>query len=350
MQGILQLNAAEQSRIQRLVSTLPLGKQDYTQEPIVLVSGLLNKIAFVLGQSAGDSPIKFWLATCLESFIRGCGPEIQIFVALSNNGCFLNKIVQEICDGAGAGSGGLQTNFDLLGELIKLNPIVLRLLDSTLGFRDNNKRFDAFMQIVSLHLVDSNVLLRSMLLTIEHEAIVMSHNRRSEGSSGGGGAVYTRTRFHTYLDPAKQPVLLGDMSTTVSPDNVTQENLCALNTSLIIFIFAHRKNKLVEYIQALKTIEIERGGGAGIICVPFRQLLWFWKEYYYNRASDRRSLENSSRLEFGEFSEVVQVLTQDDCVARGSLLNAGSEECQVVETWKRKTKRMIQIAVDRQRH
>ena len=329
--------------------------EDQPQSSHILISGLMNKIIAVLGQANGDSPIKFWLATCVESFIRGpLNFGIQIYVALSNNGTFLTKLVDEIIAGSGAGSGGLQTNFDLLGELIKLNPIVLTLLDQTLGCGDT-VRFDAFMQVVRMHLVDSNVLLRSMMLTIEHEEeslIFLNKNLNgSQGTQGTKGTSSThtcsRTRFHRYLETSKS-ILLSDMCTTVNPLDVTQENLCCLNSSLVLLIFAHRKNQLISCLNELQTLE-QNGGRSGIR-FHFRQLLWFWKEYYYNRASDRQSLENSSRIEFSEFSALVSVLTSDTTFEKGSLLQQGSHELHDFQQIVTKSRSVIQNAVDRQRH
>jgi hypothetical protein len=44
----------------------------------------------------------------------------------------------------------------------------------------------------------------------------------------------------------------------------------------------------------------------------FRELIWFWKEYYSHRGRDRLSLEFSSHLRFQEWKNVVSVLGGDD--------------------------------------
>lgn len=44
----------------------------------------------------------------------------------------------------------------------------------------------------------------------------------------------------------------------------------------------------------------------------FRELLWFWSEYYTHRGRDRLSLEFSSHLRFHEWKNVVGLLCADD--------------------------------------
>lgn len=44
----------------------------------------------------------------------------------------------------------------------------------------------------------------------------------------------------------------------------------------------------------------------------FREVLWFWLEYYTHRGRDRLSLEFSSHIRFQEWNHVVSLLTADD--------------------------------------
>ena len=44
----------------------------------------------------------------------------------------------------------------------------------------------------------------------------------------------------------------------------------------------------------------------------FREVLWFWTEYYTHRGRDRLSLEFSSHIRFQEWSHVVSLLGADD--------------------------------------
>ena len=320
----------------RHILQIPCMESQYTRDQLAL----LTKIMDVLGDASGDSPIKFWLATCVESFVRGSGPEAQVFVALGNKNTLLDVVVDEICRGEGTGCGGLQTNFDMLGELVKFNPIVLRILDAKLDERaangnsqDNNiateRSFEQFMQIVCLHLVDSNVLLRAVLLTVEME-------RKA-------GATDAPTRFHAYIDEHRM-TLLADMCTIVSAGDVSQENLCCLNSALVFLVFARRHGEAATVIAQLH--ETERGA-PGSVVRNFRQLLWFWTEYYHVRAGDRRSLESSSRMNFLEFAEMVDMLIADDG-GELALLKDGSVALDEFEKWKMTCWAAIQEKLDRQ--
>ncbi len=44
----------------------------------------------------------------------------------------------------------------------------------------------------------------------------------------------------------------------------------------------------------------------------FRELLWYWQEYYLRRGRDRLSIEFSSHIPFDFWYELVQDLTADD--------------------------------------
>jgi len=44
----------------------------------------------------------------------------------------------------------------------------------------------------------------------------------------------------------------------------------------------------------------------------FREVLWFWTEYYTHRGRDRLSLEFSSHIRFQEWNDVVSLLAADD--------------------------------------
>ncbi len=319
----------------RQILQIPCMESQYTRDQMAL----LTKIMDVLGDASGDSPIKFWLATCVESFVRGSGPEAQVFVALGNKNTLLDVVVDEICRGEGTGCGGLQTNFDMLGELVKFNPVVLRILDAKLDecapsdsasySIDPARSFEQFMRILRLHLVDSNVLLRAILLTVEIERKV--------------GLADAPTRFHTYIDE-HQMTLLADMCTIVSAGDVSQENLCCLNSALVFLVLARRHGKAAEVIEKLR--QAERGAPNSVVR-NFRQLLWFWTEYYHTRAGDRRSLESSSRMNFHEFAEMADMLIADDG-GELALLKDGSMDLDEFKEWKTLCWAAIQDKVDRQ--
>ena len=125
--------------------------------------GLLSKLIYNYILECQYSSSKFWLASCIEVILRGNNSFIQYFVA--NSGlvpCLLYDILYAKSEKIAL----LQMSFDLLGELIKFNKANFLLLNNF--FVDNNE-FKLFTnKIISKnYLIDSNVFLRSVFLSIE---------------------------------------------------------------------------------------------------------------------------------------------------------------------------------------
>ena len=123
--------------------------------------GLLNKIASLLAKSHPNSNYRFWLASCLESFLRGFHPIHQIFVA--HTGViydFLEKLLTKKTTKA----NNIQISYDLIGETIKFNKyntILLEKICERFGW------LKLFPYHASLNIIDSNVFLRALLLSYE---------------------------------------------------------------------------------------------------------------------------------------------------------------------------------------
>ena len=416
-------------------------------------AGLLIKIIGAFMGESDESPYRFWLASCIESYLRGSSPAEQLFVAKSG---LLNHLVQEVSSERLHCAGSLQTSFDLLGELGKGNSDVFRLLVSGL----DEDGFRRLMSVAASNLVDSNVFIRSLLLSLERlsasnrllplhadlnrgsndvtlfdwssmrgsqsrsylthswwdaEPIPLSDVSEEEESTSevhfstddnrsvdwfpdlniirnrafGGYSYHTdpigleESIGHygwlfspagdsfspeTYLPSverlcwflaANQGRLLRDLLGVVDLRNINHENICCLNTAVVITIFAHRRQQLASLLQDLKRLNDDeqesnrRVSGAaqqeGLspetillesmsqgsysrraslsrrstnqqtaigdrtdILRNFREVLWFWREYYTHRGRDRLSLEFSSHLRFEEWDHVVSLLAADD--------------------------------------
>lgn len=114
-----------------------------------------------------DSPYRFWLASCVESYLRGSCFEEQLFVAQSG---LLDHLLGHVTSERIHCAGSLQTSFDLLGELCKANVKMLRLVMSRL----DNVSFHRLMEVAASNLVDSNVFIRSLVLSVERAAVTES--------------------------------------------------------------------------------------------------------------------------------------------------------------------------------
>lgn len=141
--------------------------------------GLISKIIDVLMKEPTNSQYRFWLSACVENFLRGCGRRGQIFV--TERGVLRSTIqnvfdvtvtgVEETSPSIHSGVNAYQTSFDLVGEIIKCNPRVLEHLEASLS----DEEFRGWIRVCLDHLVDSNVFLRSLYLTVELYHMANTH-------------------------------------------------------------------------------------------------------------------------------------------------------------------------------
>lgn len=163
-------------------------------------TGLIGSIIKSLLREPHNSTYQFWLSSVIECFLRGSSPSSQIFVARSGILKHLLSVISSrgFCRGA---ETSLQSNFDLLGELIKYNPTVMVILETMLLSLDGDLdfstlaapqdmitlehdvaesatatlkeppkccySFDSFFKVVMDNIIDSNVFLRSAFMTFE---------------------------------------------------------------------------------------------------------------------------------------------------------------------------------------
>ncbi|ETV99296.1 hypothetical protein H310_08028 [Aphanomyces invadans] len=260
-------------------------------DPARLDKGLLCKIIDVLVVQPADSIYRFWLASCVESFLRRSSPAEQLFVARSP---LLAALLKEILSCGFKPSGSLQSAFDLLGEMTKNNPTTLVILCDSM----DDYQFASFMQVVVANLVDSNVFVRSVLLSVEN------HPRTME-LYPSLSRVFEFLRMNTVR-------LLRNLMSIITMDDINHENICCLNTAVVMLVFEFRKHRLPRMLEALRQQEAEVGDSAVNLCLNFRTLLWFWIQYYIPRGRDRLSLEHSSDMKFKEWYHVVALLCADD--------------------------------------
>ncbi|KAL3921010.1 MAG: hypothetical protein SGILL_002977 [Bacillariaceae sp.] len=432
-----------------------------------LSPGLLSKVIAAFVGESDESPYRFWLASCVESYLRGSSAAEQVFVVRTG---LLSYLMGEITSQRLHCAGSLQTSFDLLGELCKGNTEVLRILVSML----DEEKFRRLMSVAAANLVDSNVFIRSLILSLErisaannfeplhldvdrygawkspngtfsrsylthtwwdtrvlnahsddgapapavsdaehqndssrpsdwypskstvdangggYHAIQNTHSAALHGTDVGHfGWVFTpegddlspathapnTVERLSWFVAANQTRLLRDLLGVVDLQNINHENICCLNTAVVVAIFANRRQQLHSLLQDLKRMNAEeheqkrradhaaaaareddvidrafvqamkymaidlehppapyarrasltrRGsvsfnGGQGEsagdrndIMRNFREVLWFWNEYYAHRGRDRLSLEFSSHLRFQEWTEVVSLLAADN--------------------------------------
>jgi len=240
-----------------------------------------------------DSTYRFWLASCVEAFLRGSDVRSQVLMARAG---LLSHLVQGVLNAQS--SGTRWSNFDLLGELVKSNPEVFGMLNAHL--REAHK-YSAFMQVVVSNLVDSNVFLRSVILSLE-----LFSARRDELTALGSRYNPRECLMRKFLQHNSLR-LLRDLMTIISVDQVNQENICCLNTALSLLMLARAHGRLQHYVDALRRWELANNK-EGAVTENFLALLRFWKEYYLYRGKDCLALELSSNIHFSEWRAIVDLL------------------------------------------
>jgi hypothetical protein len=146
-------------------------------------SGLISRIIVTLQREKADSTYRFWLSACVENFLRGGGRRAQNLVARVGA---LAPTVHHIIHCRNNHST-LQTSFDLLGEVVKGNRSMLEQLESDLSTDD----FRELMIVIMDNLVESNVFLRSLFLTLE----IISCTDQSEQKSSNSSPAFTSDSF-----------------------------------------------------------------------------------------------------------------------------------------------------------
>jgi len=181
--------------------------------------GLLSRVMAVLKNEPPESVYRFWLSSCLEAYLRGAGPREQVFIARS--GVLLHAI-EHVIEAGRRTAPNLQTSFDLLGEIIKINRVTLEQMEQILSYRD--EMFGQFMDIVMSNLIDSNVLLRSLYISAEY---ISDCEERASGrpadadcgtiahlewSAPGGDGFGPNAAYltHTWIQFAPEPLLAND--------------------------------------------------------------------------------------------------------------------------------------------
>jgi len=281
------------------------GDAEAVRHAIAQTPGLLSKLINVFYKLPQDQHNRFWMASCIEAFLRGSEPTFQLFVAKSG---MLEYLVHDIVTEGPKVQGSMQTSFDLLVELMKFN----RELFSVFNKHLTGENVTKFLGNVVTHLVDSNVFLRGMELSMER---FREEDKAKSGTPGHTPYPFATCKIAQFLDQ-NWFRLVKDLMTVVSIDDINQENICCVNTTMVFCIFARRKGHLRSFIQSIREEEesyrvnkqpLSHARFTG----NFQKLLWFWHEYYLLRGKDSLSLEYTSQIPFEEWTQTYEVLVEE---------------------------------------
>ncbi|KAH8009131.1 hypothetical protein HPB51_010921 [Rhipicephalus microplus] len=203
-------------------------------------NGLLTKIVEVLKKEAGSSTLRFWLSRAIESYLRGCTSSADQDFLLSRGlrqlvaGNLVNCNVRQ--------KEVLQSSFDLLGELVKFNLRAFRQLDKILSTEAKQRKL---LQLVNGYLVDSNMFVRSLVISQEHLCVSDDYEAKEY-------AERTSYVLSHIGDQRNRIRYLKKLVSLVTISNLTQENVSCVNTALVLLIFAQQHGQLVGYLHALR--------------------------------------------------------------------------------------------------
>eukprot|EP00127_Corallochytrium_limacisporum_P005344 Clim_evm20s203 gene=Clim_evmTU20s203 len=246
-------------------------------------SNLMMSIIDRLIREPWDSKYVVWLASAVEAYIRGAPLADKIYIdsVLDLPKHLIAKLMKMYKDDPDSTEaepiGPIQNIFDLLGELWRFNPwgLAMRQKDS--------RNLTGIIRRAMEDPVDSNLMIRYIILT----------------------NVDARINKNPYIDydpmtcPYSQALVdnwkcLVKIFEAVSIDNMCTENICCINTSLLIYQLRDHHEACAMAWDFIVTDET-RGCPA---LRTFQHVLPSWKLYYLRSSRDTESLRKGSRIPF----------------------------------------------------
>ena len=104
---------------------------------------------------------------------------------------------------------------------------------------------------------------------------------------------YDDNKILSYFDDFDKRIhCVCRMINTINMQNLSQENVSCLNTTLIVLMLANKRDQLPKYLKAIKIKSLENS--ANSILDPlnnFKDLLLFWQSHYLQKDKDCIGLE-----------------------------------------------------------
>ncbi|KAK6318997.1 hypothetical protein J4Q44_G00102080 [Coregonus suidteri] len=261
--------------------------------------GLLTRLLTVMKKEPQDSSFRFWQARAVESFLRGATSYADQMFLLKRG--LLEHILFCIIDSGCKSKDVLQSYFDLLGELMKFNIDTFKRFNKYVSTDD---KFQTFMTQINSSLVDSNMLVRCIILSLDRFESQTEDVKVVE--------VLSECCLLSFLARVENRLsFLFRLVNIINVQTLTQENVSCLNTSLVVLMLARRRGKLPFYLKALREKE-HAEKYPGCLLNNFHNLLCFWQCHYLNKDKDSTCLENSSCIPFSYWKETVSVLLGSD--------------------------------------
>lgn len=227
--------------------------------------------------------LKYWQGSWIESLVRGWNPYFQLYIARSG---LVRILIQDVINIAIQDDSNLQNALDILGETVKFNKRTLLILESQIKPLERH----VFEKKLISHLVDSNVFIRSILLTL-YKLTIDNPELTPEREFMFDCKFLKNSQLCTFVNENISRILNGILS-LINSYNISQTNLSWINTVMIIFIMAKKLGWYSKWIDMLETSYTRKN---------LKNLLIRWRMSYLYRPKDSYSLQFTTRIDFNEF-------------------------------------------------
>lgn len=289
--------------------------------------GLMMKVVQVLMNTTGRDEMsigrRYLLSGCVETFQRGATMAEKSFVGRQG---LLRHLLEQLCYSKHLTSHMnqfRQTSFDLLGHLIKWNRELFDLMNELL--LGNHRLLSGLLGAVSDRLIDSNVFVRSVALSLER----FRAEDQQAARCGKGEAEYTSYEFDRcvlweFIEEWRVRIVY-DLMASVRVDDVNYENISCVNTTLIMFVVSCEDERALDKLlrcvfEYTKDKFYQQHGSRkerDLLSIPpedvldnFNKVVDFWINYYRYQGTDVNSLEMSTNIAFDHFVYIANLLQQ----------------------------------------
>ena len=290
--------------------------------PLAPDQGIVCKMADILMRAHADDEAhgtrRYLLAGCMETYLRSASIGEKRIVA--RHGLLLHllselskhdKLIPQL-------SQFRQTSFDLLGQLVKGSRELFSFMNTI--FRQDPKLLSGLLITMSDSLIDSNVFVRSLVISLEcfREEDKLARNPNTGITKEQYD--FTSCLLWDFLETNRLR-LIQDLITSVRVEDVNFENICCVNTSLILMVISYPTEKALDLalLHILNNIllseEMEKFGQQNFfglnpmdIFSNFDKLVSFWFSYYQHQSLDVASQELNSNIRFERLIAVANLL------------------------------------------
>lgn len=169
-------------------------------------------------------------------------------------------------------------------------------------------QFATLWRLVFAHLVDSNVFVRSALLSIEH---FRSRLYAGDTDALGDYDPATCQVWRFISEPLNRVRLLLGLLFAVDANELCQENMCCVNTLLLILLYARLSGTLADHLGMLAAMSEAMLKRADTF-QRLLSLMAFWQHYYSVRSRECWTLQANSHIAFVEWRLTAEELLRAD--------------------------------------